>query len=224
MNRIVFWSGLCVAGGFAGVTVVSLLYGVASPATVLPIPAVSIDMAMQGAIASKDVLINIGNIGVASDLVLAFGACLLAYYFSREKQNLKSTGWLLIGLSAVIFFVVDLIAGFVLGPVALSSDVGSFITFKHWFDRLFIAGAMIFGCGAVFSLWVEVRSDFPIVNRTVSILGIMTGLAAIVAALSLLLGFNLSQVLGLSILAGSIVFLVVGLQISRAFHKPVSST
>ena len=207
--------GAAVALGSFGVTATSVLYALSPPAAALPAQPFDQALALAGAVAGARTMFAAGTVGIFSDIVMAVGALLVALDLARRGRSLAVAGWIAILLSIVV--LVDAIVGFVLGPTAAMKDgAAAFAGFKRLFDVLFLLGTVAFGAGAVLALTSDMRSSAPLASRPVDLAGVLTGLAAVSAAVACFAGFPLEQGVGISIGIGSAVFAVIGVQIVRA--------
>ena len=117
-------------------------------------------------------------------------------------------------LSIVVFTFVDAIGGYVLAPLAgLNDGAGVFAGFKRLFDVLFLLGTVAFGGGAMVALADEMRASAPAVSRPLTVIGILVGLAAVLAAAACFVGLPFGQGVGISIGLGSVLFAAVGVQL-----------
>ena len=186
--------GAALALGSIGVTVTSVLYALSPPAAALP--AYPLDLALAGARSGASTLHAAGTVGIFSDIVMAVGVLLIAF------------------LSIVVFTFVDAIGGYVLAPLAgLNDGAGVFAGFKRLFDVLFLLGTVAFGGGAMVALADEMRASAPAVSRPLTVIGILVGLAAVLAAAACFVGLPFGQGVGISIGLGSVLFAAVGVQL-----------
>ena len=207
-------AGAAVALGSLGVTVTSVLYALAPPATVLPARPFDQAVALAGAVTAAPTMLAAGTIGIFSDLVFAVGALLLTLELARRGRGLAVAGWIAILLSIVVFIFVDAIVGYVLGPVAAMTDgAGAFVAFKRLFDALFLLGTAAFGAGAMLAMLADVQSAAPLASKPVALAGVSAGLLALLTAGACFAGFPLEQGVGISIGLGSAIFAALGLQI-----------
>jgi hypothetical protein len=209
--------GAAVALGSVGVVATSVLYALSPPAAALPVQPFDQAVALAGAVAGARTMFAAGTVGIFSDMVMAVGALLVALDLAQRGRGLAGAGWAALLLSIVVFTFVDAIVGFVLGPTAAMKDgAAAFAGFKRLFDVLFLLGTVAFGAGAVLALTSDMRSSAPLASRPVDLAGVLTGLAAVSAAVACFAGFPLEQGVGISIGIGSAVFAVIGVQIVRA--------
>ena len=204
--------GATLALGALGVAVTSVLYALAPPAAALP--AYPLDQALAGARAGARTLFAAGTVGIFSDIVMAVGTFLVALELVRRERAVAAGGWIAMLLSIVVFTFVDAIGGYVLAPLAEMNDgAGAFAGFKRLFDVLFLLGTVAFGGGAIVALADEMRASAPAVSRPLTVIGILVGLAAVLAAATCFVGLPFGQGVGISIGLGSVLFAAVGVQL-----------
>jgi hypothetical protein len=134
-------------------------------------------------------------------------------WFSGNAAS-PAAGWIAMFLSIVVFTFVDAIGGYVLAPLAGLNDGASvFAGFKRLFDVLFLLGTVAFGGGAMVALADEMRASAPAVSRPLTVIGILVGLAAVLAAAACFVGLPFGQGVGISIGLGSVLFAAVGVQL-----------
>lgn len=208
--------GVLLALGSAGVVATSIFYGMSPPAAAMPAPVVDLVAAAEGAVTGAATMRLAGQFGVAGDLAITAGAFLIAARLPAEAA-LDAAGWVLIGVSTIIFTIVDTIVGFVLPPLAASGGASpSFLGIKQIFDALFLVGTATFGAGAVLATLASAFGNGGIVWRLLALLAFGTGAVALVTAAGSLGGISLERFVGFGILGGSAVFTLVGLQIAFA--------
>jgi hypothetical protein len=206
--------GAALALGSLGVVATSVLYALSPPAAALPAQPFDRAAALVGAVAGARPMFAAGTVGIFSDIVLAVGALLVALELARRGRGVAVGGWIAILLGAVVFTLVDAILGYVLGPLAATSDgAAAFGGFKRLFDVLFLLGTTAFGAGAVVALVNDMRSPTPIARKPLGLAGAVTGLAGVLAAAACFAGFPLQQGVGISIAIGSAIFAAIGVQI-----------
>jgi hypothetical protein len=206
--------GAAVALGSLGVTATGVLYALSPPAAALPAQPFDDALALAGAVAGARTMSGAGTVGIFSDIVMAVGALLVACELARRGRGIAAAGWIAILLSIVVFTFVDAIAGYVLSPVAAMRDgAAAFTGFKRLFDVLFLLGTTAFGAGAMLALTDEMRSAEQMVSKAVAFAGALAGLAGVLAAVACFAGFPLQQGVGISIGLGSVIFVVIGVQI-----------
>jgi hypothetical protein len=216
----VFWAGLALAVGAAGVVVASGFYAASPVAAALPMPAPSLATALSGALTGRATLLAAGTIGMISDVILAGGTLVLMAFRSPARLSLERVGWALITLSVLIFVGVDALASGVLTQVAaLDGAAAAFAGFKLLFDTLFILGTLTLGLGVPAILVSELRSPTPVLARPLIWLGLAAAAVGLVAGLLYFAGVSLPQVIGLSIAGGSLVSAIYGTQIARAARR-----
>ena len=203
--------GVALALGSIGVTVTSVLYALSPPAAALP--AYPLDLALAGARSGAS-LHAAGTVGIFSDIVMAVGVLLVAFDLVQRERSIAAAGWIAMFLSIIVFTFVDAIGGYVLAPLAgLEDGAGVFAGFKRLFDVLFLLGTVAFGGGAVVALADEMRASAPAVSRPLTLIGILVGLAAVLAAAACFVGLPFGQGVGISIGLGSVLFAAVGVQL-----------
>jgi hypothetical protein len=204
--------GVALALGSIGVTVTSVLYALSPPAAALP--AYPLDLALAGARSGASTLYAAGTVGIFSDIVMAVGVLLVAFELVQRERSIAAAGWIAMFLSIVVFTFVDAIGGYVLAPLAgLNDGAGVFAGFKRLFDVLFLLGTVAFGGGAMVALLDEMRASAPAVSRPLAVIGILVGLAAVLAAAACFVGSPFGQGVGISIGLGSVLFAAVGVQL-----------
>ena len=204
--------GAALALGSIGVTVTSVLYALSPPAAALP--AYPLDLALAGARSGASTLHAAGTVGIFSDIVMAVGVLLVAFELVQRERSIAAAGWIAMFLSIVVFTFVDAIGGYVLAPLAGLNDGASvFAGFKRLFDVLFLLGTVAFGGGAMVALADEMRASAPAVSRPLTVIGILVGLAAVLAAAACFVGLPFGQGVGISIGLGSVLFAAVGVQL-----------
>ena len=203
--------GAALALGSIGVTVTSVLYALSPPAAAWPgLPArpgprrcqIGLDLAC-------------GRHGrIFSDIVMAVGVLLVAFELVQRERTIAAAGWIAMLLSIVVFTFVDAIGGYVLAPLAgLNDGATVFAGFKRLYDALFLLGTVAFGGGAVVALADGMRTSAPAVSRPLSVIGILVGLAGVLAAVACFVGLPFGQGVGISIGLGSVLFAAVGVQL-----------
>ena len=137
----------------------------------------------------------------SSDIVMAVGVLLVAFELVRRERAIAAAGWIAMFLSIVVFTFVDGLGGYVLAPLAGLNDGASvFAGFKRLFDVLFLLGTVAFGGGAIVALADEMRASAPAVSRPLIVIGILVGLAGVLAARPASLACRLGRALA-SVLA-----------------------
>jgi len=209
--------GGAVALGSAGVVVTSVFYALSPSAAALPAQPLDRALALAGSIAGARIMYAAGTVGIFADLVMAAGALLITAELVRRTRGLAAIGWAVMLLSIIIFIFVDAIVAHVLGPLAATKDGAvAFVGFKRLFDVLFLLGTVAFGAGAILALGSDLRASAPLARRPLSLIGVLAGLATVIAAVACFFGFPLEQGVGISIGFGAALFVAIGLQIARA--------
>jgi hypothetical protein len=204
--------GAALALGSIGVTVTSVLYALSPPAAALP--AYPLDLALAGARSGASTLHAAGTVGIFSDIVAAVGVLLVAFELVQRERAVAAAGGIAMFLSIIVFTFVDAIGGYVLAPLAgLNDGAGVFAGFKRLFDVLFLLGTVAFGGGAMVALADEMRASAPAVSRPLTVIGILVGLAAVLAAAACFVDLPFGQGVGISIGLGSVLFAAVGVQL-----------
>ncbi len=204
--------GAALALGSIGVTVTSVLYALSPPAAALP--AYPLDLALAGARSGASTLHAAGTVGIFSDIVMAVGVLLIAFELVQRERSIAAGGWIAMFLSIVVFTFVDAIGGYVLAPLAGLNDGASvFAGFKRLFDVLFLLGTVAFGGGAMVALADDMRASAPAVSRPLTVIGILVGMAGVLAAAACFVGLPFGQGVGISIGLGSVLFAAVGVQL-----------
>lgn len=212
-DRTAFWGGVLLAFGSLGVVATSICYGMSPPDAAMPQATIDLSAAADGAVKGAVTMRLAGLFGVTGDVAITAGAFLLAL----RALGVEAGGWFLIGLSTIIFAMVDAMVGFVLTTVAIAAGAtASFLAMKILFDTLFLLGAATFGAGAVLATLTSALGGRGSVVRALAVLGLVTGLAALVTGGGSLAGLQLERYLGIGILGGSAVFTLIGLQIAFA--------
>lgn len=216
-DRTAFWGGLLVAFGSLGVVATSICYGMSPPDAAMPQATIDLSAAADGAVKGAVTMRLAGLFGVTGDVAITAGGFLLA----MRGAGIEAGGWFLIGLSTIIFAMVDAMVGFVLTPVAIAAGATtSFLAMKILFDTLFLLGTATFGAGAALATVASALGGRGSIVRALAILGFATGLAALVTGGGSLGGVHLEPYLGAGILGGSAVFTFIGLQIALAPRTP----
>jgi hypothetical protein len=192
--RLERWSWAFITLGALGVVVTSGCYVLSADALALPIPPHRLAEALA-AVERPHVLLWIGgNVGVMADVVFAAGAFGLAL---NGPRGVDALGWVMAGISATIFTVVD-------GWVGHGLEAGpGFATFKALFDVLFVAGTFSFGLATVLIFWPHRRARLARASLLVGALGIA-------AATGALWGADVGPGLGVSIGLGVVLFAAQG--------------
>jgi len=208
-----FWGGLLLALGSLGVVATSICYGLSPPDAAMPQATLDLAAAADGAVKGAVTMRLAGLFGVVGDVAITAGAFVLA----TRAVGIEAAGWFLIGLSTIIFAMVDAIVGFVLTPVATTAGAtASFLAVKQLFDTLFLLGTATFGAGAVLAVVVSAFGGGGVIVRLLAVPAFVAGVAALGSGAGSLAGVHLERFLGLGVLGGSAIFTLVGLQIALA--------
>lgn len=208
------WGGGLVALGAAGVVATSIFYGLSPPAAAMPQAAIDLAAAAEGAVKGAETMRLAGIFGVAGDVAVTAGAFVLAAR-ALSTDAAAASGWFLIGVSTIIFAVVDAIVGFVLTPVAAASGASAtLLGTKHLFDALFLLGTATFGAGAVLATANSAFGRTGPIWRLTAGLAVIAGAVALVSGAGSLVGVHLERYVGFGILGGSAIFTLIGFQIA----------
>lgn len=231
-------TSVLTAGGFAtalgslGVLVTTVFYAVSPPAAAMPKQPFDLIAALRGAIAGATTMQAASLFGIFSDVVLATGALLIGLEAVRRGRGVSAAGWVAIFISVVIFIFVDAIVGQVLVPLAAAQagngvlrdlkllfgvhgENSGFHGFKLLFDTLFLLGTAAFGAGAALAMLDELRTPAPLVAKPFAWAGLILGVVGILAAAACFGGLPLELAVGAAVGLGSVLFIVIGLQIAR---------
>lgn len=213
------WGGGLVALGAAGVVATSIFYGMSPPAAAMPQAAIDLAAAVDGAIKGAATMRLAGLFGVAGDVLITAGALVLATRVLAGDPAAAS-GWFLIGVSTIIFAVVDAIVGFVLTPLAQAGGASaSFLGVKQLFDTLFLLGTATFGAGAMLATLASAFGRGGAIARVLAVPAFVAGAVALATGAGSLGGVHLERFVGFGILGGSAVFTLIGLQIALATRR-----
>ena len=212
-DRTMFWGGLLLAVGSLGVVATSICYGISPPDAAMPQAMIDLSAAADGAVKGVVTMRLAGLFGVTGDVAITAGGFLLA----MRAVGLEAGGWFLIGLSTIIFAMVDAMVGFVLTPVAIAAGAtATFLAVKILFDTLFLLGTATLGAGAVLATLSSALGRRGSIVRPLALLGLAAGVVALATGGGSLAGVHLERYLGIGILGGSAIFTLVGLQIALA--------
>lgn len=213
-NRAV--AGWAIAAGSLGVLAISAAYAASPALAALPAPA---SQWLEGAAATAAggrPMWWIGTLGPPADMVLAAGAMLQALggdtsgggaqRSERDEAAARAAlGWLLFGLAAAVFVVVDAIAGRALVPLAAyaSSSPAAYVGARSLFDALFVAGTLMFAVGSALT-----ASSLPWSWARWAARALAAFAAA--AALAFVAGAPCGQLIGVAIAVGSLAYTAIG--------------
>ena len=190
--RLEKWSWAFVLLGAIGVMVTSTCYLLTTEVLALPIPLARIPDALAVASHGGGRILAIGGaVGVAADLVFAAGAFALA----RSAKGLAALGWLMGGLSALVFTFADGLAARCLEASA------AFPLAKALFDLCFVAGTFAFGAATLLVFWDE-RSSLLAKGL------LATGALGVAASLGTLGGADIGPCNGIAIGLGVTLYAV----------------
>jgi hypothetical protein len=213
------WGGMLLGLGSLGVVVTSICYGMSPPAAAMPQATIDLAAAADGAIKGATIMRLAGLFGVAGDIAITAGAFVLA----TRVAGRDAAGWFVIGVSTIIFAIVDALVGFVLTPVATAAGASAtFLAMKQLFDTLFLLGAATFGAGALLVAFGSAFGSGGLIMRLLAVLAFAAGIAAFASGAGSLAGVHLERYLGIGILGGSAVFTLIGLQIAIAPKRSLS--
>jgi hypothetical protein len=211
-----FWAAISIAAGAAGVIATSAFYGLSPPQAALPMPDPMMVQASDAAAAGASLLKAGGTIGIVSDVVLVVGALVLMARRTATEDGVERLGWAGIAVSALVFIMVDAMAGYVLPEVAVIPNSGAaFAGFKRLFDVLFVLGTLAFGAAMMAIFWNERRRG----ARILGTIGFLTGILATVVSSAYFVGMNLAQPIGISVAVGSVLFTLLGVQLAMRAAK-----
>lgn len=216
----VFWAGIAVAIGSLGVVIASAFYALSPVSAALPVPGVSFADALNGMIAGRITMIIAGTVGIIFDVILAAGTLLMMIFRNPASLQAERVGWAFVTISVLIFVIVDSLSSGVLTQIAaLDGATAAFAAFKLLFDRLFILGTIAFGLGVPIILVSESKSQSPVLAKPLIWIGIFVALAGLVSGLLYFANVSLPQVIGISIVGGTLIFAIYGIQISRLIKR-----
>lgn len=208
-----FWAGSLLALGAAGIVATSVFYGMSPREAAMPQPTIDLAAAVDGAIKGARTMRLAGLFGVAGDVLVTAAAFLLATRVAATDAAAAS-GWFLIGVSTIIFAIVDAIVGFVLTPLAEAGGGTPFLGMRQLLDTLFLLGTATFGAGAVLATIVSAFGYGGIIARLLAVLAFVAGAVALATGAGSLMGVHLERFVGFGILGGSAIFTLIGLQIA----------
>lgn len=224
-DSVLLAGGVATGLGALGVTLASVLYALSPPAAALPAQPLDPAAAIAGAIAGAVRMHAAGVVGMISDTFLATGALLVSAQAARGGRGWSAAGWIAIFVSVLIFIVVDVLVGHLLGPLAVTQGAsGSFLGFKRLFDALFLLGTLTFGLGALVSMTDEYLRPGRWVSRPLALLGALTGLASFAAAAAGFCGLPAELAVGGGILLGGALFAAIGAHVAIAGYRATLPT
>ena len=215
--NIMFWAGVAVATGALGVLIASVFYALSPVPAALPIPNPSFVNALNAMIAGRITMMAAGTFGIIFDLIFSGGVLLLMVFRKPAGLEIERLGWAFVTISVLIFITVDSLSANVLTQKAvLKGAAASFAGFKLLYDTLFVLGTIAFGLGAPIIFTGEMKSGSPLLPKLVIWIGIFFACCGLVSGLLYFANVSLPQVIGISIAAGSLLFVVYGVQIARS--------
>ncbi|WP_155904991.1 hypothetical protein [Methylopila sp. M107] len=200
--------GWLVAASAASIVAVSAFYVLSPPAAIDPALDVDPVAAAAAAVEGARTMRLAGLFGVIGDLVLALGALLLMAEAAIERRSSAAAGWGAVALSALVFEIVDALAGFVLPAAGASPEV--FLGLRNLYAALFLAGTATFGAGAL----LLARGE-PRLGRLLGGLCVIDGVLAIAAVALVFAGLPLGPLVGGAVGFGALIFVAVGARITR---------
>lgn len=211
-NSLEFWGALAIAIGAVGVLITSAFYALSPAVAALPTADLAMPGAFQAAAGALSTMWSAGTVGIVSDVVLAAGALTLVTVDRQAGSGLRQLGWAAAAISAIVFIVVDTLAGHVLPQLAsLAGGEIAFVGFKRLFDALFVLGTLAFGGATVLIFLGQIRDGaaiFGIIGTVVGVLGVILGLGHFA-------GLKVGQPIGLFVALGSILFVILAIRILR---------
>jgi hypothetical protein len=177
--------------GAAGIAAVSLLYAIALPvgaplATGMPIAEAMVQQR------NYDGLLQVaGGLGIVADFLLVAGALLLGLRTAPAVAD-RRLMWLLLALSTSVFFIVDALAGQVLGRLAAAEGSEAvYYGVRLVYDATFVLGVAAIGCA--FLAGGLLAQSLPPVLRYLSL---ALGIAGVLGFGLYLIGTNIPLLLG----------------------------
>jgi hypothetical protein len=202
-------AGAALALGAAGVVATCVFYALSPPHAAMPVVPLDLAMAFEGAVRGRATMYWAGLAGVPADVVITAAGLLLGMAAAARGRGLAAMGWFLIGISTVLFAIVDALVGFVLPPLAAAGDPG-FLAAKRLFDVLFLASTATFGAGAVLAL-LTYLAEAGGVPRVLALPALLVGLVALAGGMAGLLGASVNpHLLGVGIAGGAVLFTLIG--------------
>jgi hypothetical protein len=215
-DNTVVWGGALLSLGSLGVVATSVCYAMSPPAAAMPQAMIDLAAAADGAIKGAATMRLAGLFGVTGDIAITAGAFVLA----TRAVGMSGAGWFVIGLSTIIFAIVDAMVGFVLTPVAAAAGASAtFLAVKQLFDALFLLGTATFGAGVVLATAGSALGSDRLLARLLAMLALATGVAALASGAGSLAGVHLERYLGIGILGGSAMFTLIGAHIAFAPNR-----
>lgn len=195
--------------GCLGVVATCIFYRLSPAAAAMPVIPVDIPAARAGAVSGAATLRLAGLFGMTGDLLMTAGAFGIGAAMFLRGAGLRALGWILIGLSTIVYTVVDAMVGFAI-PVAANGE--GFAVWKSLLDMMFMQGAVTFGLGGLVLLTAELIAAYRSAPRVLLVVAFAAAAAALVGGAGGLLGLSgLDQMTGLSIAGGATSFAGIGL-------------
>jgi hypothetical protein len=198
--------GWAVAVGAVGVVLTSVFYVLASDAASLPALEPPSD-AMAATVTGAGWLRLAGTAGLPSDVILVAGSLMMAWGRRGPGAVLATAGWIAVAITCLVFLGVDAVGGFVLPPLAIDGNP-AYLGFRQLYGALFAIGTLAFGVGGL--CIVAAPEQLGAVPAAVRWAAAATSVVGVVASVGWFAGIDLSQPMGLSILAGALVFAPLG--------------
>jgi hypothetical protein len=131
--------------GAAGIAAVALLYAIALPVGATLATGMTMAEAMTQQVRYDSLLQVAGGLGIVADFLLVGGALLLGLRSAPAVSD-RRLMWLLLALSTSVFFIVDALAGQVLGRLAAANDEPVYAGVRLVYDATFVLGVGAIGC------------------------------------------------------------------------------
>ena len=210
-------SGALLAAGSVVLFIGTLFYIRLTPELGLPTAAANRMQALSDALAlGPRPMLLAGGFAFFGDVLLTAGCVALLTRRRLPQSDLEPFGWTLVAVGAAVAMIFDSMMAVVLEPLARLSDPGAFLAFKGWFDMLFASGNVPYGLGAIAVLVADMRSEHPLLPKTLAAFGIGVGIVALMSGASYVGGILiLPAAIGLTVTFGCIVLAVLGVQIAR---------
>jgi hypothetical protein len=199
--------------GAAGVIVTSAFYVLSGPVASLPGGAAGGMEAARAATAHAAGTMRAASLfGMPSDVVFTVGGLMFAASKRRQGAALAYAGWLAMGISGILFTIVDAMVGHVL-PAAAAAGDAAYVGARSLFDVLFAIGGWAFGVGALAASWSAQSREYR--WRAAAWLMRVSGVLGIVANTGWLLGLPGAPLIGPAIALGATAVLVMAASIAR---------
>jgi len=205
--------GLILAIGSLCIGIVSYFYAISPKAATMPVVTSRLGEAWAATQGIQDALRPIGLFGLTGDIIFVVGALILAICLILRKQIISATGLLTTALSSSLFVAVDALVGRTLGITTMDlNSAGAFLLAKSLSDSLFIAATFASGLGLLLFFIPRLFTPTSLRERIVPTLGTIVGVSGTLIPIFCLLGADMGPLLGLSIGAGSALFLIIGIR------------